>query len=159
MKLILAVIFLVIVGCATPYKTGVGSGKGYFETRLSDNHYVVSFQGNDATNDKKVYDYALLRAAEIGVELGFDVMVVQGVESTATTSNATYSVPVYNPPADMINGVGTWSASTSSVSSIEPGYRLNVLYFNGEPSGKFISDTIFEPTQTLERLRREYELN
>lgn len=58
-----------------------------------------------------------LRAVEIGVELGFSVTVVQGVESTATTSNTAYSVPLYNPPEDMIDGDGTWSTRSSIVSS------------------------------------------
>lgn len=45
---------------------------GYTETRLTENRYRVTFTGNSLTPRETVQDYALLRAAELTLENGYD---------------------------------------------------------------------------------------
>lgn len=45
---------------------------GYTETRLTENRYRVTFTGNSLTPRESVQDYALLRAAELTLENGYD---------------------------------------------------------------------------------------
>lgn len=47
-------------------------GSGYWETRLTENRYRVTFTGRNATASETVKDYALLRAAELTIDNGFD---------------------------------------------------------------------------------------
>lgn len=47
-------------------------GTGYTETRLSPDRYRVNFTGNTVTTKDIVQDYALLRAAEVTLQEGYD---------------------------------------------------------------------------------------
>ncbi len=64
-------------GCASgpAYKAAQGSGYGFSESKLTDNQYRVSFKtrGDDKL---MVMDFALLRAAELTQQQGFDWFVV-----------------------------------------------------------------------------------
>ena len=60
-------------GVATPYgPAGANNGYGYQESRIEDNRVRITYRGDGATPPEKVEDYALLRAAELAVEGGYD---------------------------------------------------------------------------------------
>lgn len=66
---------LTLAACATPtpYRPADERGaQGYTETRLSDARYRVTFTGNTITERETVQDYALLRAAELTLQQGYD---------------------------------------------------------------------------------------
>lgn len=66
---------LTLAGCAsqTPYQPAEKRGaEGYAETRLTENRYRVTFTGNSLTPADTVKDYALLRAGELTLQLGYD---------------------------------------------------------------------------------------
>lgn len=73
---------LALGACATAIGTAYGpvdsKGYGYEETRIETNRYRVSFAGDGATPMTVVEDYALLRAAELAVENGYDWFRVIG---------------------------------------------------------------------------------
>lgn len=78
---LLTVILLSMSGCASQsptnnsaYKPAKNSGFGYKETLLGPNHYRVQFKSSGST--KRAQDYALLRAAELTTEQGYDWFVV-----------------------------------------------------------------------------------
>ena len=83
-KTILCVLMLFIFtlsGCASQspsnnsvYKPAKNSGFGYKETLLGPNNYRVQFISTGST--KSAQDYALLRAAELTSEQGYDWFVV-----------------------------------------------------------------------------------
>lgn len=56
------------------YKPAKNSGFGYKETLLGPNNYRVQFKSSGST--KKAQDFALLRAAELTTENGYDWFVV-----------------------------------------------------------------------------------
>jgi hypothetical protein len=70
---ILIVSFLLLQGCATtsPYQPANKRGYGYSETQLSDTQYRIDFKAWDVPSGKAV-NYALLRAAELTLEKGYD---------------------------------------------------------------------------------------
>lgn len=74
------IIFPVLLSaCASPsnnsvYKPAKNSGFGYKETLLGPNNYRVEFKSSGSA--KKTQDYALLRAAELTTEHGYDWFVV-----------------------------------------------------------------------------------
>jgi hypothetical protein len=66
---------VILSACATqtPYQPAEKRGaEGYTETRLTDNRYRVTFTGNPVTPSETVKDYALLRAAEVTLQNGYD---------------------------------------------------------------------------------------
>jgi hypothetical protein len=83
-KIILALLILIAVavsGCASQspannsaYKPAKNSGFGYKETLLGPNNYRVQFKSSGST--RKAQDFALLRAAELTTENGYDWFVV-----------------------------------------------------------------------------------
>ncbi|WP_194755521.1 CC0125/CC1285 family lipoprotein [Aliidiomarina indica] len=62
-----------LIGCssASPYRAAEGSGFGYSERKITENHYRVNFKarGDDTS---RAMDYALLRASEVTLEQAYD---------------------------------------------------------------------------------------
>ena len=64
--------FALLAACATDYKQARReNGNGYFDTKLQEGAYEVSFNGNEQTTIKKANDFALLRSAEVCLENGY----------------------------------------------------------------------------------------
>ena len=59
-------------GCGpTPYGPAASlGGAGYETTQLTQNRYLVSFEGNAATSRQRVETYMLFRAAEVAAQTG-----------------------------------------------------------------------------------------
>ncbi|MFZ5618854.1 MAG: CC0125/CC1285 family lipoprotein [Pseudomonadota bacterium] len=80
--LIIAFLLTTIAACATAvgtaYAPADSKGYGYAETRIEADRYRITFAGDGATSPEKVEDYALLRAAELAVENGYDWFRVVG---------------------------------------------------------------------------------
>lgn len=85
-NLITAASLMLAAGMLAACATAVGTsyvpadkqGYGYAATRIEGDRFRVSFAGDGATPASVVEDYALLRAAEIAVENGFDWFRVIG---------------------------------------------------------------------------------
>lgn len=69
----LLVIFTLLQACATtsPYQPANSRGYGYSETQLSDTQYRIDFKAWEVPSGKAV-NYAMLRAAELTLEKGYD---------------------------------------------------------------------------------------
>jgi len=80
--LIIIAAVMALAACATAIGTAYGpadsKGFGYEETRIETNRYRISFAGDGATPLTVVEDYALLRAAELALEGGYDWFRVIG---------------------------------------------------------------------------------
>ena len=72
---------------------------GYYETRLTESRYRVTFNGAVYTPEEKVKNYALLRAAELTVNNGYDWFQI--VDRDGQDSR-----PVRSPRVDVRVGVG-----------------------------------------------------
>ncbi len=74
-KLVPVLLVTLLAACAsqTDYKPADRrGGYGYTETQLTDNRYRVTFTGNASTPRETVADFALLRAAELTLQNGYD---------------------------------------------------------------------------------------
>ncbi|MEY4239884.1 MAG: hypothetical protein RL339_2485 [Pseudomonadota bacterium] len=95
---------------ATPYQpmiAGQAIHGGYYEQRLGEGHYRVSFDGNTLTSRDRVEGYMLYRAAELTLQNGYDWFHIQGRATEA--DRRTYVEPFYRP----WHGYGYW----------QPGWR------------------------------------
>lgn len=73
---------LTIAACATAVGTGYApadkAGYGYSETRIEEGRYRITFAGDGATPPGVVEDYALLRAADLAIDGGYEWFRVVG---------------------------------------------------------------------------------
>jgi hypothetical protein len=152
------IIVLLLSGCATTYESGLGSNSGgYFEQRISDNNYLVSFRGNKFTTDEKAHFYALLRALEIGLELDYKYMLIQSADSRPEITQSTVNLPTYTTTTGNVAGetfyANTMSSTPTNFTSRKPRYFLNVSFFTEMPEGKFLKDKLFEIQPDLVNLK------
>ncbi|GAB3381862.1 hypothetical protein NCG89_05400 [Spongiibacter taiwanensis] len=64
-------------------------GYGYTETALGKDRYRITFNGNSATDKETVNDYALLRAAELTLQEGYDWFHLVNRDSESKSRNST----------------------------------------------------------------------
>lgn len=118
---------VLLAGCAsqTPYRPAERAGtEGYTETRLTDNRYRIVFTGNTLTRSETVQDYALLRAAELTLQQGYDWFRVanQDIERKDrqnTTVDTGFAVP---PQTSVYRECGLIACRTTVSQS--PGYAF-----------------------------------
>lgn len=132
---------LVACSSATQYQAAEKRGAyGYTETQLGKDRYRITFTGNSLTDKETVNDYALLRAAELTLQEGYDWfhLVTRDNESKSRTSTSVSGVSdfggtrvfqrcgliscdtvVYDSPSRLSGGVASSTTRTSYQSSIE----------------------------------------
>jgi hypothetical protein len=129
---------------------------------IREDVYVVSFLGNGFTSPKRVKDFSMLRAAEIGKKLGYTHFALLGSEdqstreivATGSTSHTTGSV-YGNGNSATYSGTTTTHPNTMPV--FKPGVEIGVQYFEGPPQGRFLE--VFEIEEVLARIREKYGLS
>lgn len=81
-KTLLMLLALALSSCAShsQYKEAKGSGYGYTEEKLNQTQYLVQYKTAE-TDQQRAKDFALLRAAEITSEQGYDWFIVSQRET------------------------------------------------------------------------------
>lgn len=89
-------------------------GYGYTETALGKERYRVTFTGNSVTDKETVNDYALLRAAELTLQEGYDwfQLVNRDNESKSRTSNSISAVNEFGGSTTVYRRCGLLSCDT-----------------------------------------------
>lgn len=136
------VILLLAACAATPYQASDQQGYGYQEQQIAAGVYDVMFVANTATGQQEVEDLALLRAAELGVILGYSSLVVASDKGGIITL-ADHSGPGQPPdmPSPMPNardagmsmGRGG-SGGYGSTSTMPASYTVNSSRSGGNPA-------------------------
>lgn len=141
---------LALAACATstPYQpkfAGQAIHGGYSETRLGENRFRVSFDGNTLTSRERVESYMLYRAAELTVENGYDWFRV--VDRHTDRDRRTYYERHYNPWF----GYGYWRPSWRY-------YRARYGWYDWSPYGPdpFWADHV--DVQTVEEFEAHAEI-
>ena len=69
-NILLVLISFLIIGCmtSTPYQP-MGFKGGYENTQLDKNVFEVTFSGNGLTSSQRVRDFAMLRSAELTIQI------------------------------------------------------------------------------------------
>jgi len=78
MRTFCALATVALVACvAAPYEEWEWwTGTGYWEAQLEEDTFRVSFKGNGFTSDERLEDLAMLRAAQITLDNGFEYFVI-----------------------------------------------------------------------------------
>lgn len=62
----------------TPYQSkSNSSSNGFSIKKLSEQNYIVSFDGNEETSRERANDFALLRAAQLSLSNGYQYMTIK----------------------------------------------------------------------------------
>jgi hypothetical protein len=99
-------IMLVLGSCATTYVSS-GYYGGYESYQVSENIFMVSFNGNGYTTSQQAWLFFLTRAAEIAKEKGFSGFYI--IDSKDITSNSQYTTPGYSTSNTTGNISGNYS--------------------------------------------------
>lgn len=108
---------LALAGCVmAPYQSA-GDNGGHSFKRLGPDTFAVTYQSNLMLVNERLYDFCLLRSAEVAKEFGFDYFVVEG-ENYGELTRKYSTINITTEPS-----IGSSSRSGSSSSSSSPSAR------------------------------------
>lgn len=147
-------------GCATSYRSR-GFNGGYSETQLDTNVFRVSFNGNSYTSREKVYDYTLLRCAELALNNGFKFFIIADSSNSATYG--TYTTPTTTNTRTDVNVSGNTARATSEATTYggqtfvtsKPSSINTIICYKNKPD---ISTLIYNAELIYESIRKQYHL-
>jgi len=103
---VLALVGLILAGCATPYQSQ-GLIGGFSETQLDENVFQVSFKGNAYTSSERAADFTLLRSAELTMENGYRYFII--VDSVRDSQAGAYTTPTRSHTTGSVYGAGNYA--------------------------------------------------
>ena len=120
MRLVMMVMVLsslVLAGCSssTRYQAADERGDyGYTETALGKDRYRITFTGNSITDKETVNDFALLRAAEVTLQEGYDwfQLVNRDTESKSRSTSSISGVQEFGGGTAVYQRCGLLSCDT-----------------------------------------------
>jgi hypothetical protein len=156
-----AILLTLFVGCATSYQ-GMGDTGGYYHQKLSEDIYRIGFRGNGFTPFKRAKDLALLRASEVGSQLGYTYMSVEGSEDLSKTSIVdTGSTSYTTGTAYGYGNTGYYSGTTNtysnSVAVKKPQVEFVVKYFEGQPKERLLE--VYEIAPLMAELKTKHKID
>ncbi|MBO7191293.1 MAG: hypothetical protein J6V32_04250 [Elusimicrobiaceae bacterium] len=87
---------VLLAACATSYKQAKKEhANGYFDTKLQEGMYEVLFNGNENTSARRANDFALLRAAEVCLENGYQSFVIERKTEDFTEKEVDTGVKIF----------------------------------------------------------------
>jgi hypothetical protein len=137
-----AILFAVVLsqGCSTSrYRPGADTGVGYYERRISENHYEVFYTGDKHTGRTDAYDFTILRALEIGRGLGYEYMLLNSEKDSTESKWRTYLGESYTRDYH--------------------GYNIKVRYYEEAPKGRYLPEKLFPIRSSYVTLRHKYKLD
>ena len=162
MKLhILGTLSVLLLGsCATEYGSMTETG-GYQTDRISGSEFLVDFAGNGFTKKEKANDFALLRAAEVTLEYGFQYFTIEAdrdlsavsAYSSGSTSYTTGAMTTYGNTGSYY-GTTTTTPQTNYVYT--PGTRLRIKCYVERPTGHI--GKIYGAAETASRIKAKHEI-
>lgn len=123
---------LILTACATPAAYQPARAEdldeiGYLDHQLAPDQYAVAFLANCHTSRRRAFDFAMLRAAELGVHNGFLYFSILRRKEDSTiieTGSTTYAFPMGS----------SWVAASSTHRAVCPIFAFVVQYFRDRPN-------------------------
>ena len=128
-----------LVACATPYQQAKKeSANGYFDVKLQEGMYEILFNGNENTTARRANDFALLRAAEVCLDNGY-----QSFEVVRKTEDFTEK--------EVDSGVKIFGGTLSNIENSEPKITLVVRCSKKQ-------DLLYKAQELKTNLRTRYKI-
>jgi hypothetical protein len=151
---------LCLCSCATPYRP-LRAGKGFADSQIAPDQFLVSFKGNGQTSLERAYDFLLLRATEVSLQHGFPYFAVMDVTNTSSASRYTVRQQFYTDSAATGFGPVESYGSRGGIVEVEephiyfqPGATLLVKCFTRKPDKPFT----YEAAVLGQSLRRKNKM-
>lgn len=142
-------LFLFFSGCATGYQEYNSFSGGFSESRLDENVYRVSFQGNGFTSIQKASDMTMMRAAELTARAGYRYFGI--VAQNQYTNEIEWKQPSTTYVSGNVRQAGsqvqfnaqtnTYGGQTYVIS--KPGESILIYMMAERPQGSFAYDAAF----------------
>ncbi|MCP4746323.1 MAG: hypothetical protein GY874_09315 [Desulfobacteraceae bacterium] len=160
MRILLALLALILFGCATPYQKSGFEG-GYSEAQLGENLFQVSFRGNGYTGLERITDFTLLRSAEVTLKNGFKYFVI--VESDRKSKDYTRKTPTRSRTTGSMFSIGDYSnIETTTTTSGGDSYTVSkyritniIVCYKDKPE---IEELVFTAEFVNKSIRQKYDL-
>ena len=126
---LLGIALFSLAGCATqtPYKPAAERGaEGYTETQLTENRYRITFVGNTVTPSETVKDFALLRAAELTLQHGYEWFRIMERDNDKKVNSATTVGGGFSSPSHSSVYQRCGLVSCQTVVSHSPGFSTGL---------------------------------
>ncbi|MBL7131290.1 MAG: hypothetical protein ISS45_07825 [Candidatus Omnitrophica bacterium] len=165
-KLLLIVLCLGLVGCATGYGRKGWKG-GYTDLRLQDDIFKVTFKANAYTGRDKAQDYALLRCSEVTLNNGYRYFII--VDDKSYQQDYSYTTPVTSQTYGTASAYGgssyahgTYSGTTNyyggqTYNMKKPIIIHTIRCFKEKPED--VNTMVFDASQVSENIRKQYNIN
>ena len=113
--ILFALMGLMFVGCATSYLPSSHQlGCGYTETFYKPEQVSICFKGNDFTHRQTCEDYAMLRAAELGLENNFKYFEIVNRDNISYSKTHSYGSSSSSTHGTGYASAGKYGTSRSS---------------------------------------------
>jgi hypothetical protein len=110
----ISIMSLYACGTSDPYVGGEGAGLGTFsESRLTEDRYRITFNGEPEATSDQVKDLALLRAAQVTLANDYDWFRVVNQETAATTAVTPTTVTTTTPAQTVSRDCGALGCTTT----------------------------------------------
>lgn len=138
--LVSVLVVVMLAGCATPYQRSGAMG-GFSETRLAQDAWTVSFDGNGYTGDERATDFMLLRAAELAILHGFPYFVMVDREDHGRSGE--WTSPTRTSTSGRVDRYGNFSSQSRTTggqthSWYKPGKAATVMGLRERPAGQMV---------------------
>lgn len=140
-----ALIVIGLTGCATPYsKSTAFSPNGFSDVMLDASRAIITFKSARADRSEMVIKGAMLRAAELSKENGFDGFLVTSDSSNQQTSSF-QSGGSYQGTRVGNQTFGSFTAGVPIVINMVE-QRLTVQFFKKDnlPAGGYLADDVIK---------------
>lgn len=123
----LLILTMLLTGCATSYQPHTAFNKsGFNETELTQNHFKITFQGNEKTFTERASDLALLRASELMIAKGcsnFKLLNAANENIGSVVFPQTHKINVYSSAIEnrIYGNANEFSTVYSPKSTVEVG--------------------------------------
>ncbi len=147
------VLALVLSGCATGYQPDGYTG-GFSEVQFDENVFEIRFSGNAMVGANTARDYAMLRAAEVTLENGYEYFVVLGEEdrtavSTHTSGGSSTTTYDSTMAGNSVQGTANTTYKSPQTNTYhKPTSRKTIMLFHEKPedvisySARFVRESI-----------------
>ena len=151
---------LFIITSCTSYQPSGFTG-GYRDTQLGESIFQISFRGNGYTSKQRVDDFALLRAAEKCMEVGYPFFIVrqssadvrQGSFTTPTQSRTTGTANVYGN--QVYGSARTTTTGGDTITYSKHSATLIIECFRERPD---TDELVYEAEWVYKSIRETYDI-
>lgn len=134
--LMLLLSWMCMAGCSTRYQP-MGDTGGYYNEKVDDKTYIVGVHGNGFTSRQTVKEMARLRAAEIGMQLKYEYLSIDGEshDSKISAMNLGSTSNTYGTYDSSTGGFyGTTYTNNNTMYVSKPRIQLKVVYYHEMPT-------------------------